>query len=357
MKILKVASWLIIIAFALVVLVVGKRLLIPIFVAVTIYFLINVLAGLFGRVRLAGQAPPYWLTTPLAATSILGVLVLVVEIIRGSVERMIKAAPVYQSNLNRLLNDVLLQLGLQEPPSLAGLVEEFDLRPLLVDIGGSISNFAGHLVLIIIYVIFLLIEQRTFARKLAAFFPELERYRRAQQILRRIGETVRTYFLVKIFTSFLTALLSYGVMSLIGLDFAIFWAFLIYLLNFIPSIGSIFATALVSLFTLLQFSEPSYFFLTLAGIGGVQLLVGNYIDPRMLGRSLNISPFIVLVSLALWGALWGIIGMFLSVPIMVTLIIILSQFQSTAPFAALLSESGRLGKKAITESEHHDFPR
>ncbi|MDX1667633.1 MAG: AI-2E family transporter, partial [Saprospiraceae bacterium] len=120
--------------------------------------------------------------------------------------------------------------------------------------------------------------------------------------------------------------------------------FLIFLLNFIPSIGSIVGTALPALFSLLQYQDGSRFLLVLLSISAIQLLVGNYLDPRMLGRSLNISPFVVLFSLALWGAIWGIIGMFLSVPIMVILVIILSEFPSSRPFAILLSEKGRIFK-------------
>lgn len=121
-----------------------------------------------------------------------------------------------------------------------------------------------------------------------------------------------------------------------------FWAFLIFILNFIPTIGSLIATLFPALFCLLQFGEFSQFATVLTVVGSIQLLVGNIIEPKVMGNSLNLSPLVALISLSFWGTLWGITGMVLSIPITVIIVIILSQFNYTKPIAILLSEKGKL---------------
>ena len=99
-------------------------------------------------------------------------------------------------------------------------------------------------------------------------------------------------------------------------------------------------TLLPALFSLVQFGEFVPFLIILFGVGTVATLVGSLVEPRLMGNTLNISRLVAILSLALWGSLWGITGMLLSVPITVALIIILAQFKSTRPVAILLSEKG-----------------
>jgi AI-2 transport protein TqsA len=342
MKTSQIAAWLLITALLVYFLIIAKHLLIPLVVAVTIWYLINTVADYLVMIRVPRLRPPRWLAVLVAAAIILAALAGSVDIIMRTVDKMIAAAPAYERTLIKLANEVLAILGLEETPSLAALLRQVDLRPIVVNLGAALTAVASRLVLIIIYVIFLMLEQRSFPRKLQAFFPDERKYKRALSVLERINISIKTYVAVKSFISALTGMVSYAVMRLIGLDFAEFWAFLIFLLNFIPSIGSIIATALVSLFALLQFESFSPFVITLLSIGGIQLAFGNYLDPRLMGRTLNISPLVILLSLALWGSIWGVIGMALSVPIMVIIMIILAQFPSTRPVAVLLSQNGRI---------------
>ena len=131
-------------------------------------------------------------------------------------------------------------------------------------------------------------------------------------------------------------------MLFIGIDAPLFWAFLIFVLNFIPTIGSLIATTFPTIFAILQFGEFTPGFLVLAIIGSIQLVVGNFIEPKLMGNTLNISPLVVFLTLAIWGVMWGVIGMLLSVPITVILIIIMSEFPGTKPIAILLSQRGKL---------------
>ena len=129
------------------------------------------------------------------------------------------------------------------------------------------------------------------------------------------------------------------------MNFAIFWAFLIFLLNFIPTIGSLLATLFPVAFSLLQFGEFTTASIILIIVSAIQIVIGNFIEPKWMGNSMNISPLISILSLMFWGLIWGTTGMIISVPFTVVVIIILSEIESTRPLAILLSEKGDISEK------------
>ncbi len=114
------------------------------------------------------------------------------------------------------------------------------------------------------------------------------------------------------------------------------------MLNYIPTIGSLLATSLPAIYSLFQFGDFNEFLFIMALVGSTQVLVGNIIEPKIMGNSLNISPLVSILALSFWGAIWGVTGMFLSVPVTVIMIILLAQIPSTRNFAVLLSERGRV---------------
>ncbi len=140
--------------------------------------------------------------------------------------------------------------------------------------------------------------------------------------------------------SLTTAFASWFIMKSVGLDFSEFWALLIFFSQFYSNIGSIIATIFPALLALIQFESWLPFIIVTSGIVLVQFIVGNILEPRFLSNSLNLSPLVILVSLALWGAIWGILGMFLAVPITVMVMIIAAHFKSSRPLAILLSQDG-----------------
>jgi predicted PurR-regulated permease PerM len=151
---------------------------------------------------------------------------------------------------------------------------------------------------------------------------------------------VHRYVLIKTIISVLTGLLVYLVMLLFGLEFAETWALLTVFLNFIPNIGSIVATLFPTLAALVQFDSWTPVLLIFTIITLIQFSVGNLIEPQLMGRSLNLSPFVIILSLTFWGAIWGIVGMFLAVPIMVMVMIACSHVPFLHPIAILLSRDG-----------------
>ena len=320
------------------VLVTGRDLLIPFAIAVMIWYVIIALSRLI-EVQLSA---PSWLSLSASIIFFVVVLGLIVELISGNITAVRDAAPTYQANLEKLVESAMKLSGLTELPTIANIVDQVDVRALISGVAGAVAKVAGNTGLIVIYVIFLLAEQRTFPRKIEALFPEAGRRKEVQIILSDIQKRTQTYIAVKTLLSLVTAVLSYVVLVAVGLDLAGFWAFVIFLLAYIPTIGSLLGVIFPALMALLQFGGISEFLIIAVGLGAAQLVIGNVLEPRMMGRSLNLSSLVVIVSLAVWGSLWGVTGMFLSVPITVVLMIILAQFKQTRSIAILLSANGKV---------------
>ncbi len=353
----KIASAILILAAVLALLILGKSLLIPFVIALLIWYIIVTLSHWIGELKPVKRYLPNWAKTAISVLIIGLVLTFVGGLITENAQEMVNALPRYQANLESLINRTeksfefdlskLLNVpNLNEAPDLAGnfraLIEQADFTEFISGFVNTLSGIAGNTFLIIIYVIFIFFEQAIFPRKIKALFPEQAKYKQFGDVVESINEAIRAYLSVKLTVSLITGLASYVLMAIIGLDFAIFWAFLIFLLNFIPNIGSLIATIFPALIALVQYDTFTPFLIVLIGVGAIQIIVGNFIEPRMMGSSLNISSLVVILALSLWGALWGIAGMILCVPITVIMMIIFAQFPATRPIAILLSEKGDL---------------
>ena len=196
--------------------------------------------------------------------------------------------------------------------------------------------------LILIYTLFLFVEQVHFRRKLGAIFHGDGQEARVLSVLARIDREIRIYIRIKTTLATATSALAYLVMSSVGVDFAGFWAVMVFFFYYLPTVGSIMAIIAPALLTLIQFDNLTPFLIVLLVFGSIQVVTANVIEPAIMGRSLNLSPLVVIVSLIVWGTIWGVVGMFLCVPIMVVALIVLAQFETTRPVAVLLSADGRI---------------
>ncbi|MEM1217220.1 MAG: AI-2E family transporter, partial [Bacteroidota bacterium] len=191
--------------------------------------------------------------------------------------------------------------------------------------------------------IFLLLEESTFGLKHRLFFQgDKAEYENGKALLNEIDQSFGSYISIKTLTSFITGLLSFILLLILDVDTPLLWAFIIFLLNYIPSVGSLIATVFPCVIAVLQTGNLWDGLWVLLGVGVIQLVVGNFLEPRLMGNTLNISPLVVLLSLIGWGAIWGVLGMVLSVPIMVMLIIVFSKFEATRGVAVILSENGKV---------------
>ncbi len=334
------------------VLTIGKELIIPFVLAVFIWYLINVLSTAIMKLNIRGRTLPAGFRYIASALVIAAALGALFNFITQNVSEVINVAPEYQARLQPMIDKVIGWLPIEEPPSLREFVGQFNFSQLISRLASSLASIAGNASIISIYVIFLFLEQRSFGPKIKAMTRGAKTSSSdIFEIINEIDEDTRTYIGIKTLTSSITGLVSYAIMAFIGLDFAAFWGVLIFFLNFIPTVGSILATLFPSLLSLLAFDTPLPIVGIIGGVTATQVLVGNVLEPRLMGNSLNLSPLVILLSLSLWGALWGVTGMFLCVPITVITMIVCSHFPQTRPFAVLLSANGRIRGRKKPEAQ------
>lgn len=194
----------------------------------------------------------------------------------------------------------------------------------------------GALILVVAFTVLALLEVERWRAKLGDAFPA--RGGRAIEVVGTIAGKFRHYFLTRTFTSAVTGVLTGVYTWAIGLDFALVWGVSSYLLNYVPTLGSIVAIVPPTLLALLQFDGPWAAIAVGGGLGALQLLIGNYVDPYLQGRNLELSPLVVLFSIAFWGLVWGIPGALLGVPLTVAIAIVCRQFPDTRWIGELLAD-------------------
>lgn len=342
MKILNYAAALIVVALFMLFLVEGRAMLVPLALAVLFWVLIDGLAGLYGKVTIGGWTVPRWLALTAAGLTVLGITTLVIMMVSQNVAAVAQAAPDYQRKFEALVERVAPVFGFDRVPRVPELLKRFDIAPFIGSIAGTLAGLMGNVGLVLVYLLFLFVEQAAFETKIKALFPNPERRERVRRILREINEDTRKYMRLKTAISGAVGLTSYVVLAWVGLDFAAFWAFFSFLLNFIPTIGSLLGVALPALLTLAQFDTLGPFLIVSIGLTSIHMIIDNVIEPRLMGGSLNLSSLAVILSLAMWGSIWGFVGMFLSVPIMVIMMIIFANFEQTRAIAVLMSADGKI---------------
>ncbi|WP_297510552.1 AI-2E family transporter [uncultured Caulobacter sp.] len=231
--------------------------------------------------------------------------------------------------------------GLKIAPSVQEIFKHLNLQSYIGDVAQSFKNFGTSAVLVLIYLGFIIASRKGFARKIVALFPHHAERERNMKLFGRIRDGVEQYLWIQTVTGLMIAVAAFVVMMLVRLDNAFFWAFLIFLAAYIPILGGAIGGFLPPLFALVQFPDSIWPAVILfAALQAIFFVVGNLIYPRMQGDSLNMDPTVVLLSLAVWGALWGVPGMFLSTPLTVAAMVILAQFEGSRWIAILLSEDG-----------------
>jgi predicted PurR-regulated permease PerM len=338
------AATVVLAAFGVYLLVVGESILVPLVLAIFIAYLIVALAHRLQSISWRGHRLPDGLALAAAIVVFVIVIGIMIQLMAGNIRAVVAAAPSYQTRLQGLIDAVshvaASRITHGRHITLTSLLAQVDLRSLAADLVGAFRSIAARTVQIIIYVAFLLLELRTFDRKLTALSGGGEHERTARAILQQIGQKIETYVWMKTAVSATGAGVSYVVLALIGVDFAAFWALLMFVLNFIPYLGGVIAVSFPTMLTLLQFGSVPLFLVVLITLVLIHFFMGNVAEPRLAGRSLNISPVVVVISLSIWGTIWGVTGMILSVPLMVMTMIVLAQFPRTRPLAILLSENG-----------------
>lgn len=264
-------------------------------------------------------------------------------VLTKGVQEILADAPRYQERLNALLlqADTFVKDISGGELTIANTdwkhaVDVSTLTNVLTSSLSSVLSAVGNGILILFYLIFLLTGSEEFPAKLEAAFPA-HRSAHLRQMLESVNKNIRKYMAMKTLVNILTGGVVWLILIVFGVDFALFLGVVAGLLHYIPNIGSFIGTALPALIIILQFDSLGLSLLIIGLLVVAQNLIGNIIEPKLLERSLNLSPLVILLSLIFWGWLWGIVGMILAVPLASIAKIICENIPSLQPIAMLMS--------------------
>lgn len=316
------------------VLYIWANLIIPFIIALLFSFAIIWLSNFFKKFKI-----PSFLSFIFSLLTYIGVFWLIWKLIWTNIDELVKWLPLYQARILEIYSSIFNYIGISEPTSITEVLKEVNLQYVFTLVIGWFTSIFSKAWIILFYVLFILLEYRYFKDKLYLMIVNNWQKIHIIETLEKIKSDVKSYFVIKTIVSFLTAVFSYIIMSAFNLDFAIFWSMLVFILNFIPNIGSIIAVLFPSILSLVQPGFNIYdSALLISWLIWVQVLMWNIIEPKFMWNRLNLSPLVIIISLWFWWTLWWIVGMLLSVPIMVIINIILAKIPVTRPIAVLLSE-------------------
>lgn len=346
-KVIKIAAVLFILGVSFFALKTLQEILLPFFVAIIIAFIFEPFFEYLKRKGLPGA---------LAIVVVVLCIIIIANVtsvfVLTSIGPFTAGLPKYSDKFNHLLEYAANSLkgfgfdvdSFKESIKIKNILQDSSVQGWITSLFTSIAGIFGDFILILIYVIFILSELGSLKRRVLRAYNE----DRARTIAKTMGDIfldVRRYIVGKTLINLVHAAVVGIVLWAFGVDFFMVWAFLSFLMNYIPNIGSFIATVLPFMTALVQYDSfvtPIIILIILIVLANV---IGNIIEPKILGDKLDLSPILLLLSLIIWGYVWGIMGMILSIPIMSMIKIILMNFDSTRPIAIMMSYN----QSSITE--------
>lgn len=306
-----------------------RALMIPLVIAVFFYTILAQITALLHR----KLSLPVWLAMTVSilffALCVTGIIYFTVNSVGG----FLKGAEVYRENLLGTVSDLVAKLSAHgvelDQTSIVNYIRELPLLNWFKNFGRQLFSVVSNTTLIGLFIIFFLLGEK---KALAAAAPNAT----LQEMLANVSK----YLSVKLVTSLATAVIVGVVLAAFKVKLAFLFALFTFLLNFIPSVGSIIAVLLPAPVLFLQYGLGTNFFAVIGLMTATQFIIGNLIEPRMMGDGMDLHPVVIIASLIFWGLVWGVPGAFLSVPITASIKIILSKIRYTRPVAELLA--GRL---------------
>lgn len=337
---IKIFSGFIVLVLSVIILKELRSIFIPLFMALLLYFFFN------GAVKkLLKMKVPQVFVLLFLLIFIFIVFYLFGVLIYSGVSSFIDKFPEYSAKFTEMASSILEKLKLPLDMETVKNIDAKDLKDAL-DISqvtsivsstfGDIGSFFGNLVMVLLFLMFMLAGRRALTGRINKAFDE-EKADQIKYIINSIENQVQHYLLIKTFVSFLTAVIGGVILIVAGFDFAIFSALLIFVLNFIPNFGSVIATLFPITVGLLQYGISVKVILVAAGLMITQFFIGNVVEPKITGKSLNLSPIVILISLIFWGYVWGIVGMMMAVPLTSAIKIIFQHIEVLKPIAELIS--------------------
>ncbi len=322
-------------------LVIGQSIILPVITAIILVYVLEWTVAQFQRLPLVSALPHILLR--MAALVIFGVVLYALSVVVSStVHDMIALAPTYEENIKGLISQLETSLGL--PPqsildeAVSATLGLIDVQTFLRAILGGATTAGASAFMVVLYAAFLLAERGQLSTKLFAAFPERAQAAQLEETVNDINRKIGEYLAVKTLINAILAAACWGVMALLGTDFALFWAIAIGLANYIPYVGSWVGVLFPVVLSAAQTGSLWQTLLLASLLTAAQIVVGSVLEPRMIGRQLNLSPFVVILALSLWSSLWGLAGAILAVPMTSILVIILAQYPATRPLTVLVSD-------------------
>ncbi|WP_158964940.1 AI-2E family transporter [Chachezhania sediminis] len=323
-------------------LVVGKPIILPVLASgIAVYVLHACVEWVRGFPVL--QRVPRWMISVAVLSIFVACVLLMGLVVAVTLEEMVDRSTTYQATLEGMIGQLATRFGVEGDPDWQDIrqatIGRLDLPTMLRSLFNSLTSFGTMLFLIIVYSGFLMTEIGRFPAKIDRAFPTEGRSGKIITVARDINRNIGDYLFVKTAINVLLGLLSYAVLWAFGVDFALFWAVLIGLFNYIPYLGSWLGVAFPVILSVAQFGDLWQTLLLTVALTILQLVMGSVVEPRWIGRQLNLSPFVVMLALAFWSALWGLAGAILAVPLTSAFVIIFSAFPDTRPIAILVSDA------------------
>ena len=290
---------------------------------------------------------PKWLATTIALIGIALGLLWISTTIVAQINEVVQTSINYAEQVQAAVLAQSQRLGPEVQERILTAVTNFNITGWIRSLAGQVSGLLSGTIMVILFVGFMFAEQIWFSVKLASLTKDPAEAAQVMAIIKSIKQRVNRYLVVKTGVSAVTAALVWGIFSLAGLELAAAVALLTFVLNFIPSIGSIIATIVAALLAFVLSGEMTVTVAVTAACTVAQFMIGNVIEPMLLGQRLQLSSLGIILGLAFWGAIWGIMGMFLAVPIMVAIMIIYAHIPWLRAVAIILSREGMIQTETI----------
>lgn len=316
-----------------------RPILIPLILALVLAVLVSAVER---YIRNRSTNAPTWAPPLVAGLLVLMGAVVASMVIAQGAAQIVQQAPALIERIDSIVQELSRSAGVRRSISLGTLVGDINIPQLAGEFAGSVSSLLSAILLMLTYFIFILAGRAKSRRKLANLSELPGRGGRLEAALRQISGDIETYIWVQTITGLMMCTAAAIAMFAVGLDNALFWTVILFLLSFIPILGVTVGSIVPALFALLQF--PSWWQAAVI-FGSIQVaafVVGNLIYPRMQAETQNIDPVATLLSLAFWGWLWGLAGAFLAVPMTLIVMLACAHFPNSRWVAVLLSNDGRV---------------
>ena len=329
---------------------IGRSIFIPLLIAGFLWYLMNAISDYYRKIfphknpstkSEQIKSKTFNIISNIASfATICGVIYLFITQIKPMFSELVSILPMLQDKLTHFGTYLSDSVGLKFDANMIP-----NITKIASNIGSSVASVAASMGMVFVYMVFMFIEQSTFNQKFAALFPNKRQSKKSRYILDSIDYNMKKYLFVKTTISAITGVFSFIWLQMIDVEFAGVWAFIVFVTSYIPTIGAIVACSLPILYSLITAPTLQQPILTASGLIILQIVFGNILEPKFTGKTLNISTLAILINLVFWGMIWGIAGMFFSVPLLVATYIICAQFDSTRWIAILLSADGNIPDK------------